>query len=127
MSQIVNAIHSFDTGDRKYIPQKTSRLFQNVFDAKSEWETVHTPLIAKVYKIQVKLGSTVMVEDHPNKNHDEELALAVERIKKQIVEAIFGEFRTNFRELEIALYDYDYETARVLLDRFETQMFKVTG
>ena len=127
MSQIVNAIDSFDTGDRKFIPEKTSRLFQNVFDAKSEWETVHTPCIAKVYKIQVKLGNTVMVEDHPNKNQDEELALAVERTKKQSVEAIFGEFRTNFRELERALYDYDYETARVLLDRFETQMFKVTA
>ena len=127
MSQIVNAIASFDTGDRKYIPQKTSRLFQGVFDAKSEWETVHTPCIAKVYRIQVKLGNTVMVEDHPNKNHEEELALAVERTKKQIVEAIFGEFRTNFRELEQALYDYDYETARVLLAKFEDQMFKVTG
>ena len=127
MSQIVNAIASFDTGDRKYIPQKTSRLFQNLFDAKSEWETVHTPCIAKVYKIQVKLGNTVMVEDHPNKNHEEELARAVERTKKQIVEAIFGEFRTNFREIEQALYDYDYEMTRVLLAKFEDQMFKVTG
>lgn len=126
MSMIVDAIEAFDTGERKFISQKTSRLFQDVFDAKSTWEDVKDPYICKIYSIGVKLGSKVMVEEHPNKNYEDELADAVDRTKKQIIEAIFGEFRTNFREIEKALYNFDYETARVLLRRFEEQMFKVT-
>ena len=127
MSQIVNAITYFDTGERKCINQRTSKLFQDVFDAKSQWkESGHSSSVAKIYKIGVQLGCNVAVEDHPNKDMGEELQLAVERTKKQVIEAIFGEFRTNIRELEKALYDYDYETARVLLHRLEDQMFKVT-
>jgi hypothetical protein len=52
--------------------------------------------------------------------------MAVQRTKRQVVEAIFGEFRADFRSIERALYDSDIETARVMFHALEDKMFEIT-
>lgn len=118
MSQIVNAIKFFDTGHRKLIRKGIyTPLFEDVTNITSEYRQDYT--IGKVYKIDVCLGSTCLVDDSDfTKKHE-----AVERTKSQVIEAIFGEFRQHFRRLEKAIYDQDYNLAAKILYEFEERMY----
>lgn len=121
MSQVVKAIVEHDTGNRKVLQDSFSPLFQDVFNVKSEiFETRDVDhIVAKVYRIGVTLGNQVMVTEH----EEDTLSFAVERVKRQVIEAIFGEFRTDFMNVERALYDRDFQKARDYLRVFEEKMF----
>ena len=54
------------------------------------------------------------------------LDAAVQRVKQQIVEAVFGEFRQDFERIHMALNDYDVETARVRLYDLQEKMYGVS-
>jgi hypothetical protein len=58
--------------------------------------------------------------------NDNALIYAIERTKRQVIEAIFGEFRADFRNIERALYDSNIEEARVMFHALEDRMFVVT-
>lgn len=124
MSQLVNAIMATDTGDRKYIRRK-SQLFQNVFSGREDIGEVYTPDIGKLYKIGVTLGNTVLVPDHSSIRDPHALEYAIRRTKEQVIEAVFGEFRADFRQIEMALYNYEHEEAAKLLGEMERKMFGV--
>lgn len=123
MSNLVRAIAATDTGDRKYIKQKTSKLFQDVFAMREETHTVYTPDIARVYRIGITLGNQVMVPEHTSVQNENALTLAIERTKEQVIEAVFGEFRQDFRMIEKLLYDYDFEGAATALREMERKMY----
>jgi hypothetical protein len=133
MSQVVRAIEAHDTGNRRVIRDGFSPLFQDVFSVKSAIR--EDPMyLATEYRIGVTIGSQVMVEQSSmrehrnelvpnNKNFNEELHEAILRTKRQVIEAIFGEFRTDFKMIERALYDRDYQKARDYLRVFEDKMY----
>lgn len=123
MSNLVKAITATDTGDRKYIKQNTSQLFQDMFSGREEVQTIFSPEIAKVYKIGVTLGSTCMVPEYMELANANTLSEAIGRTKRQVIEAVFGEFRQDFRAIERHLYNYEFEEAATALRAMEHRMF----
>lgn len=131
MSQVIRAITAVDTGNRQNIKKELTPIMVDVFKVKQEWTTFHDPAVgpAKIYRIDCRLGAQVMVEESGTLRHageqesGQELADAVHRTKQMVIEAIFGEFRSHFRQIEKSMYDYDYKTARTQLYAMERQMF----
>lgn len=52
-----------------------------------------------------------------------EIKYATDKAKRQILEEIFGEFRQDLYNLDVALYNQDYRKARELLDGVMKNMF----
>ena len=123
MSQLVNAIIATDTGNSKYIHDSFSPLFQDLFN-KKESVDVNVTNMAKIYNIGVTLGNQVSVMEFPDSQIDS-LEMAIQRTKRSVVEAIFGEFRENFYQLERAIYDHDFLKARLVLTEFQRKMFEI--
>lgn len=123
MSQIVNAIEAVDTGERKLF-RKTlyTPLFEEVVDIKSTFKHDLSDILS-VYKINVTLGNTCAINSSLSVHGDNLITEAITRTKRQVIEAIFGEFRQDFRRLEKAIYDQDYNLAGKLLYEFEDKMF----
>ena len=122
MSQVVNAITAIK-GDRRRL--KHTRLFQDVFSVREDISEVQA-MTQTQYRVGVTLGSQCWVDDLAIIRNDNAIELAVQRTKRQVIEAIFGEFREDFRNIERSLYDSDVETARVQLHEMEKKMFDVT-
>ena len=76
------------------------------------------------YNLECKIGSTFVV---PARNSLHETTVSVQsalyRCKRQILEEIFGEFRQDLYNLDVALYNQDYEKAETLLDGVIKNMF----
>jgi hypothetical protein len=121
MSKVVNAIMATKEHRRRL---KQTKLFQDVFAVREDIQTVAGTEIQ--YKIGVTLGSQCWVDELEQLKSDNALANAIERTKRQVIEAIFGEFREDFRSIERALYDSDIETVRVMFHALENRMFEVT-
>ena len=113
-----------DTGERKLLRSKTSQLFRDVFSTREDSVQTYTPDIGIMYRIGVTIGSQVIVPDHAGQ-HDGVLQQAIVRTKEQVIEAIFGEFRSHFRQIDHALYNYEHEEAARLLGIMEQKMFGV--
>lgn len=126
MSQLVKAVMGADTGKRKTIGA-FSPLFQDVFSMHESIQEVHNVdlHIAKLYKIGVTLGNTVTVSELDCVSNGNAVSEAIERTKRSIVEAVFGEFREDFYRLESAIYDRDFQKARSLLTEFQRKMYEV--
>lgn len=125
MSQVVRAIEAHDTGERKLIKDSFSTLFQDVFSIKSHIQDLSiSEGVGKQYRIGVTLGSQVLVSELDDlQNTENVLPQAIRRTKRQVIEAIFGEFRQDFMLVERALYDRDFQKARDHLRIFEEKMF----
>jgi hypothetical protein len=125
MSNLVKFVEAVDTGNRKIIRQKMPPLFENLVSGEATVQQVpHDAGI--LYRIGVKFGSQALITDVERLKSDHVITEAIDRTKRQIIEAVFGEFRPYFRRLELAIYDYDYETAGKILYEFERQMFELT-
>lgn len=129
MSQLVKAVMASDTGHRKMLQQNSfSPLFQDVFSRKEHIEEVRDASFsdAKMYKIGVTLGSVIAVSElDAVRQGDDVLHEAILRTRREIVEAVFGEFRQDFMLLNRAIYDRDFQKARSLLTEFERKMYEV--
>ena len=129
MSQLVKAVMASDTGHRKLIQEKAfSPLFQDVFSRQDHIAEVRDPNLytAKMYKIGVTLGSQIAVSElDAIRQGDDVLHEAILRTRREIVEAVFGEFRQDFMLLNRAIYDRDFQKARSLLTDFERKMYEV--
>ena len=124
MSNLVKAIAAIDTGERRAVPVK-SRLFQDVFSKREEISETHdsSMYVAKMYRIGVTLGNKCMVTEMDYMKDEHALGHAIERTKQQVIEAVFGEFRQDFRMIEKLLYDYDFEGAATALRAMEEKMY----
>ena len=122
MSKVVNAIMATKE-DRRRIKQ--TKLFQDVFAVREDIQKDATGTEIQ-YRVGVTLGSQCWVDQSDLYKTDSALIHAIERSKRQVIEAIFGEFRQDFRSIERALYDSDIETARVMFHALEEKMFEVT-
>ena len=120
MSRVVNAITATRSPNRE-VRRVQDRLFNDVFSVRD----YHTQdALEAQYKVEVRLGAQCWISDDV-KSSDNNVSYAVERTKRQVIEAIFGEFRSDFRLIERALYDRDVETARIALHDMEKRMFEV--
>lgn len=123
MSQVIKAITA-TKGERVRMVEKYP-LFNDVFSVREDIQETHSIECETQYRIGVTLGSQAWVSELDKLKSDNAVSHAVNRCKRQVIEAIFGEFRVPFRAIERALYDRDVETARKLLQKFEQQMFEV--
>ena len=126
MSQVVKAISAADTGDRRYIKEKLSPLFQDVFNVKSDIGERHDNhgQVVKVYKIGVTLGNAMAISELDHLQDPNALTNGINITKRAVIEGIFGEFRPYFRRMEMALSNYDTEQARLVLHELEDLMFE---
>ena len=122
MSKVVNAITATKEDRRRL---KQTKLFQDVFAVREEIQTIR-PGTEIQYRIGVTLGAQCWVSEMEKLKNDDAVELAVQRTKRQVIEAIFGEFRQDFRSIERALYDSNIEEARVMFHALEGKMFEVT-
>lgn len=121
MSQIARAIQYTDTGNRTAVRPKLSPLFENMVDVKSEYHDKYDVMgILKAYRIQLKLTNDFKMNELASL---EDLKEGVARAKRQMIEAVFGEFRPQIRLIEQAIYDYNMEEAGRLLHELEENMF----
>jgi len=127
MSQLVRAIMAKDTGKRVVISDSFSPCFKDVFSCKEEFHQAHFADVATVYHIGVELASEVVVSDLQLLKDVSGNALeqAVLRTKQHIIQAVFGEFREDFYQIQQAIYDRDFAKSRELLTNFERKMFSV--
>ena len=122
MSKVVNAIMA-KKGDRAR--PKQTKLFRDVFTVREDIQTVAAGIEVQ-YRIGVTLGAECWVDEISIISEPDALEMAIDRSKRQVIEAIFGEFRADFRNIERALYDRNIEEARVMLHDLEKKMFEVT-
>ena len=122
MSKVVNAIMA-TKDDRRRLKQ--TKLFQDVFAVREDIQTVNYGTEIQ-YRIGVTLGAQCWVDELEKIKNDDAVGMAVQRTKRQVIEAIFGEFRTDFRSIERALYDSNIEEARLMFHALEEKMFEVT-
>jgi hypothetical protein len=126
MSKLLEAMQALDTGDRKYITPRKSKLFDNVVNIKSTiFEDKQSINVAKVYRVAATFGTQVMITDTELLSNPHALEYAADNAKRAVAEAVFGEFRPIIIQIYNALYDYDVEQARKLLSELEIQMFNV--
>ena len=73
------------------------------------------------YKIGVYFGAAIQVSEE-SRPHLEE---AIKRVKQSVIEAVFGEFRSDFRDLHRLLWERKYNKAALQLEKIEQRMFEV--
>jgi hypothetical protein len=122
MSKVVNAIMATKEDRRRF---KQTKLFQDVFNVREDIQELASGAETQ-YRIGVTLGAQCWIDDLDRIKNDDAVGLAVQRTKRQVIEAIFGEFRDDFRSIERALYDSNIEEARVMFHALEKKMFEVT-
>ena len=119
MSKLVDAIEAVTDNSRRYKPEK---LFAQLVDVKADWNKDVAISYQTRYEIRAKIGAAVWINES---NSGLELQHSVEQTKQSIIEAVFGEFRTYFRQLHMALLDGRSEQEiREILTLFEKQMFE---
>ena len=117
MSQLAKAISAVDTDERILIRKKLSPLFNDLVNVRHD--SMIDPMIGMKYRIGVKIETSAVIHD------PRDTELVVNRVRQQIVEAVFGEFRQDIARLSLALNDYDVESARAILDDLSNKMFGV--
>jgi hypothetical protein len=122
MSKVVNAIAATKEDRRRL---KQTKLFQDVFSIREDIQTL-TAGTEIQYRIGVTFGAQCWINEVEKLKNDNAVEMAIQRTKRQVIEAIFGEFRQDFRSIERALYDSNIEEARLMLHALEYKMFEVT-
>lgn len=126
MSQLVKAVMAHDTGNRTVLQNHFSPLFVDVFEKKEQIDqTYDQAVVAKIYRIGVTLGTQVIVSEFDELQDQDAMALAIERAKRSIIEAVFGEFREDIVQLHNAIYDRDFLKSRSILTKLCEKMFSV--
>jgi hypothetical protein len=78
-------------------------------------------------EVQVRIGThfecRVWITDAELKQSDAAITSAKTRIKRAMIEEIFGEFRPLLHEIVVASYDGDMHKMRELIQNLEHQMF----
>lgn len=81
------------------------------------------PLHAIEYVIQTQLAAKVLIMEEAIESNPKVLEYSTDKAKHDLIEALFGEFRENFRELR----QHAYKTADHLLlqkiSKFEERMY----
>lgn len=119
MSKLVQAIEASADRNRQR-RMKPESLLASMVDIEATMNKDVERYTQTRYSIRAKLGADAWIDDH----RPETLPKAIVQTQRAITEAVFGEFRPYFRELNMAVLDGKYDDLYEILDRFEKQMFK---
>lgn len=123
MSQLAKALQAVDSGDRVLLRVKFSPLFSDTVSIKAE--SLNDPMVGLRYKVGCKIEASCVVTPYSGLQFGERIEKSTNQVKRQIIEAVFGEFRSDIMRIRAALNDYDVDSARDLLDYLERNMFNV--
>ena len=124
MSQVIKAITAKPQDRRRVYDKELSPIFTDVFNVKEDFaKTIGAMGTQTLYRIGCNIGAEAWIDNIGVDDTEQSIADAVQRTRKAVIEAIFGEFRGQFYRIEKALYDRDYEQARALLNQLEVSMF----
>lgn len=112
MSKLSENLKAFTTGIRVAPQQK----LKSVSFKTSAYEQ---PPYLIGYRLECNIGSQFFV----NENDTQALTWAIAKSKRAILEEIFGEFHQDLYNLDVALYNQDYQKAKTLLDDVMKNMF----
>jgi len=116
MSKLAKAI-DYEISRESYYRQPPIKLtYTDVNFTVSEIMTL--PYKVKEYKIGVTLGAKALLDEVNPARHD-----AIVKIKRAMIEEVFGEFRPMIYNLHTALYDRDTDQAVKILNELEHVMF----
>ena len=121
MSKLAKAVMARQT-DRKVL-MDLGPVFNNTVNIKEEFSTIAHARWGKMYRIEARFGAQVIVDELDEIKNPNALSFAVESCKCQIVHAVFGEFQEDFRLIESALWERDFDKSRTLLSDMERKMF----
>jgi len=121
MSKLSKAITAHKTG-QEFAGPATIHVASRWSDS-TTWTTTAPDRLLE-YRIGVSIERTMRISEvEVDASNGRVLTDAVDAVTRSIIEDVFGEFRTHFRAIEIAVYQQDYEAARQALHACESQMF----
>lgn len=115
MSKLAEMIQAAQTNERRHV-------FTPLIDIRSE---VHPVNRARpdhyIYELKAAFGCNVTIKfgDHGEADHK------LKMIRRQVIEAVFGEFRENLHEIQRALANYDCAAATEAVKDLYDRMFDV--
>lgn len=114
MSKLANLIEAKQTGRIKLLP------YSPVIQVFEDWNSVAEPLKMGMveYRLEVRFGT----RGYANQDNGQDLVRLKDMTKRQILEEVFGEFRPMLRKLERAVYNLEWDDARVALQELELEM-----
>ena len=116
MSKLATNIREFKTNNLKYGDAMPS------VNITEDYNTIY-----KVDRlIEYKFGVRFETKGYVAEVNTNDLHRIVDAAKRQIIEEVFGEFRTYFRQIEMLLYQRDVHNALHKLRLFEEQMYSLT-
>ena len=120
MSKLFDYIQATDTGQRRH-QQKPLKMVTGKI---STYEMYMDDSIAKVYRVEARLGAQVVVTPELQASVDLTHILK-DKIYRPLAEEIFGEFREPLLEADLAIFQGEPEKASKLIREVLDKMFRV--
>ena len=117
MSKLSENLKAYNTGTRYTKPPKLDFIsFKN-----NSYEV--SPYLIE-YTLECNIGTKFFVESGiSSAQTTNEIKYITDKAKRQILEEIFGEFRQDLYNLDVALHNQNYQKAKALLDGVMKNMF----
>ena len=119
MSKLAEAIDAALSGNKRASDISNFRHTDVKFDIAP---TSYQSNIEREVRLGVRLQSNAWISEHEWNNTDARTE-AIWRLRRAMIEEVFGEFRPMLIELQAAMYDKDLVRARTLVAELEKQMF----
>jgi hypothetical protein len=118
MSKLANLVTATLTNDRAYVDKPFN------IHLTSEYITDTTPYTATRVRFRAQFGVDYYIDDDLE-GRSERIAYTLDKVRRDVIEEVFGEFRLPLRELAHCLYNRDYDKAMEKLESLEKQMLHV--
>ncbi len=114
MSKLINHIEAHQT-HRRFAKPSGPVSYSDLTSIETNVMQVVPHLIE--YRIDVRLGATVRIE------RDEDIPNHVRRMARMLEQEVFGEFSEDIDNMYRALWNYDCDKAKEILDAMRERMF----
>lgn len=120
MSRLFDYLQTADTGERRYQP-KPLKMVTGKLTAQ---ESYLQDSIAKIYRVEARLGAQVVVTPELQ-TRDDFTTMLKDKVYRPLAEEIFGEFRQPLIEADFAIFEGEPEKASKLIREVLDKMFKL--
>jgi hypothetical protein len=120
MSRLFDYLQNTDTGERRHQPKPLKMVTGKI----SAHETSLHDSIAKVYRVEARLGAQVVITPELLETVDF-TTIIKDKVYRPLAEEIFGEFRQPLIEADLAIFQGEPEKASKLIREVLDKMFKV--
>jgi len=118
MSKLLDYLQTYETNERKYVPQPLKMVDAEV----TSYETKDD--FAIVYRVIARLGAQVVVSAEERTAGQWQTILKT-KVYRPLAEEIFGEFRKPLIDADLAIAQGEYRKASKLIGQVLDSMFRV--